>query len=77
MLKEQYRESQDKLSKAKAVRTNFVRRFISPADLVFSSSNLKISCLKRNKQKKAELAPYVDVRFYPSSQSDMWFAGCT
>ena len=32
MLKEQYRECQDKLNKAKAVRANFARGFVSPAD---------------------------------------------
>lgn len=64
MLKEQYKETQDKLSKAKAVRTNFVLGLISFADCVPSSSNLKISCLKRNRQKRVEeeLARYVKAR---------------
>ena len=54
MLKEQYKESQDRLSKAKGVRTNLVRAFTSLADCVSSSSNLKISCSKKNRQKRAE-----------------------
>ena len=61
MLKEQYKESQDKLSKAKMVRRNLVKGFISFVDRISSSSNHKTSCSKRNKRKRVEeLARYVN-----------------
>jgi hypothetical protein len=72
MLKEQYKESQDKLSKAKAVRTNLDRGFVSLADCASSSSNLKISCSKRNRQRRTEeLALYVNAGTHPRTRSLM------
>jgi len=49
MLKEQYKESQDKLNKAKTVRENLLKELISFADRISSSSNHKTSYSKRNK----------------------------
>ena len=67
MLKEQYKESQDKLNKAKAVRGNLVKGFTSSADRTSSSSNHKTSCSKRNKRKRVEeLTRYVDDRLIPA-----------
>ena len=54
MLKDQYKESQDKLNKAKAVRRNSEKRFVSLVDCTSSSSSLKTSCSKRNMQKRVE-----------------------
>lgn len=72
MLKEQYKESQDKLSKAKTVRTNLVQRFISLTGCVFSSSNLRISCSKKNRPKRGEEpARYVNAGLHPESRSLM------
>jgi len=67
MLKEQYKESQDKLSKAKAVRENSVKGFASFADRMSSSSNHKTSYSKRSKPKRAEeLTRYVDGGLIPA-----------
>lgn len=72
VLKEQYKESQDKLSKAKVVRTNLARGFISLADCDSSSSNLRISFSKRNRRRRAEeLARYVNAEFHPRRRSLM------
>lgn len=54
MLKEQYKESQDKLSKAKVVRRNLIQGLASFADHTPSSSNHKINCSKRNRRKRVE-----------------------
>ena len=65
MLKEQYKESQDKLNKAKTVRENFIKGFISFADRISSSSNHRTSCSKRNKRKRVEeLAWYANAGLF-------------
>ena len=67
MLKEQYKESQDKLSKAKAVRRNLVKALISFADRISSLSNRKTNCSKRNKRKRVEaLVWYVNAGLIPA-----------
>ena len=72
VLKEQYKESHDKLSKAKAVCMKLVGGVISSIDCVYSSSNLKIDCSKRNRQKRAEESAWcVDARFYLRTRSLM------
>lgn len=70
MLKEQYKESQDKLSKAKTVWTTLPPEFVFLIDRVSSSSNPRINCSKRNRQKRAEvLARYVTAGFHSGSRS--------
>jgi len=69
MLKEQYKETQDKLNKAKAVCANLVPRSVPFTERISSSSNPKTSCSKRNTRKGVEeLAQYVGARFHFSTR---------